>query len=273
VATGDVGLTAGGNLDLGTLTVGGDLTATSTNGSITSTGVLTVGGQTDLSAGTSISLTNSGNRFGGPAQFRGTTVSVVGSSLAPSKPVVIYPEMDTTLRPVVQNGASLPALKPAEKPQTQVSDTPARGAWSAVTVPATGGGDSLVIRSASESISSPADDILPVGRAFKLDTEKLVTRRIRSLVFEVESGLIAGTATFEFEGGTSLLLSADNVNGRVTITGEGSPEEFDKAVRTIVLRLKDRQSKPNNLVIRLVMTDQAGANETKTVKLSDGSIR
>jgi len=65
----------------------------------------------------------------------------------------------------------------------------------------------------------------------------------------------------------------DNVNRRVTITGEGSPEEFDKAVRTIVLRLKDRQSKPNNLVIRLVMTDQAGANETKTVKLSDGSFR
>ena len=133
------------------------------------------------------------------------------------------------------------------------------------------GTDSLVILSSPEPIILASADVLPVGRAFTLDGARLVSRRIKTLVFEIESGLVAGSANFEFSSTSSLVYSADDSRGRITITGEGTPEEFEKAVRAIVLRVKTGQAKPSDLIFKLTMIDDTGSNETKTVKFSGRS--
>jgi hypothetical protein len=78
-AAGDLVVNSSGALDLGTSSVGGNLLANSGNGDITQNGPLSVGGTSDIVAGTgSIQLNNPGNVFQGAVTTRGGTVGVGG---------------------------------------------------------------------------------------------------------------------------------------------------------------------------------------------------
>jgi hypothetical protein len=80
---GNLVVNSNGALDLGTLIVGGNLTANSANGNVTQDGPLSVGGSTDIVAGTgSIQLNNPGNVFQGALTTSGSTVGVVGETNA-----------------------------------------------------------------------------------------------------------------------------------------------------------------------------------------------
>jgi filamentous hemagglutinin family protein len=80
---GNLVVNSNGALDLGTLIVGGNLTANSANGNVTQDGLLSVGGSTDIVAGTgSIQLNNPGNVFQGALTTSGSTVGVVGETNA-----------------------------------------------------------------------------------------------------------------------------------------------------------------------------------------------
>jgi len=80
--------TQGGNIDLGTTTVYGNLTGTSNGGNMTQTGPLIVYGDTNLnSSGGSpqnqngdITLTNAGNNFGGTVSMTGANMALVDST-------------------------------------------------------------------------------------------------------------------------------------------------------------------------------------------------
>jgi filamentous hemagglutinin family protein len=80
VATGgNLLLNSTGGLDLGTSNVGGNLVANSANGNVTQDGPLSVGGATDIVAGTgSIQLINPGNVFQGTLTTSGSNVGVGG---------------------------------------------------------------------------------------------------------------------------------------------------------------------------------------------------
>ncbi|PUE58272.1 hypothetical protein B9Z44_00820 [Limnohabitans curvus] len=79
--TGDFLVASNGALDLGLLTVGGALSANSTNGDITQTGVLTVTGTSTLGAGTGrVTLTNAANQFGGAVTTTASSVDVQGNA-------------------------------------------------------------------------------------------------------------------------------------------------------------------------------------------------
>jgi len=77
--TGNLTLASSGALDLGTSTVGGDLTANSGNGNVSQVGSLSVTGVADIYAGTgSIQLNNPGNAFSGKLTTTGSAVSIDG---------------------------------------------------------------------------------------------------------------------------------------------------------------------------------------------------
>jgi hypothetical protein len=79
--TGDFLVASNGALDLGLLTVGGALSANSTNGDITQTGVLTVTGTSTLGAGTGrVTLTNAANQFGGAVTTTASSMDVQGNA-------------------------------------------------------------------------------------------------------------------------------------------------------------------------------------------------
>ena len=78
-AAGDLVVNSSGALDLGTSSVGGNLLANSGNGDITQNGPLSVGGTSDIVAGTgSVQLNNPGNVFQGAVTTSGGTVGVGG---------------------------------------------------------------------------------------------------------------------------------------------------------------------------------------------------
>jgi hypothetical protein len=236
---------------------------------------LTIDGLTNLDALTTIDLSNPANNFGGEVSFSGTNVKIVnGNVTITDNPILprlpfLYPDTDVTLKPPAPR--KLSTSQDSEAPEQPVSSsviTQPAPTFVVTAVSSSDGADSPIIRLSAEIVATANFDILPVGNAFKLDIEKLGSRRIKSLVMEIEQGLVPGTATFEFDSGLSLVVVADNSNSRITITGEASAEEFDRAIKTVVLRLKDGSVRPSNLTVKLVMTDENGSKESRTVNLS-----
>ena len=79
--TRDFLVASNGALDLGLLTVGGALSANSTNGDITQTGVLTVTDTSSLNAGTGrVTLANTSNHFGGAVTTSASVADVQGNA-------------------------------------------------------------------------------------------------------------------------------------------------------------------------------------------------
>ncbi len=79
-ATGDLDIKAGGKIDFGVTTVGGDLHAASEKGGITQSGPVSVTGASSLAAGSGdIRLGNSGNQFGGAVSMSGAGVTLTNN--------------------------------------------------------------------------------------------------------------------------------------------------------------------------------------------------
>jgi autotransporter-associated beta strand protein len=77
LSTGALTANSHGTLNLGTGTIGGNLSANSNNGAISQSGALTVTGTSNLDAGVgNITLTDAGNDFGGAVDLTGSNVSI-----------------------------------------------------------------------------------------------------------------------------------------------------------------------------------------------------
>ena len=70
-------MSSAGALDLGTATIGGSMTATSSGGDITQSGSLSVASTANISAGSGqVALSNGSNDFGGVVSASGGSISL-----------------------------------------------------------------------------------------------------------------------------------------------------------------------------------------------------
>ena len=80
VSENDFTVSSAGALDLGTATIGGSMTATSSGGDITQSGSLSVASTANISAGSGqVALSNGSNDFGGVVSASGGSISLANS--------------------------------------------------------------------------------------------------------------------------------------------------------------------------------------------------
>ncbi|HEV6969114.1 filamentous hemagglutinin N-terminal domain-containing protein, partial [Roseateles sp.] len=187
VATGDLGVTAAGALDLGSGSIGGHLTATS-SGALTQTGALAVGAGASLNAGSAaITLEQAGNAFTGTVALSGGHVrlaSVAGLNLG------LLAVGDLT----VSSGGAL-----------QLGSGAVGG-----NLAATSGG---ALTQASGGLAVAGTSQLDAGsHAIQLDEA--------GNAFTGAVGLVAGDATLV--NGSALLLGASTVGGNLSATTRGT---------------------------------------------------
>ena len=90
--TGNLTTKSTGPINLGTLTVGGNLLVNSGNSNVTATGPLKVAGSTDIASGAgSITLVNAGNTFGGSVTTSGYSTYITGTGVPAAVIVPLVP--------------------------------------------------------------------------------------------------------------------------------------------------------------------------------------
>jgi hypothetical protein len=124
-----------------------------------------------------------------------------------------------------------------------------------------------VIKISEAPLTQDARNVIPLGKVIALDTSASNNRVIQSASFEIVDGFASGAATIEVGEGKSVPASVDNNSGKVTLNGNRSVSDYDKALRDIKLRLPSNA--PPNAVfrIKITLTDQSGKTESKTVTL------
>ena len=124
-----------------------------------------------------------------------------------------------------------------------------------------------VIKVSEIPLTQVTRNVIPLGKVFALDTSESNNRVIQSASFEIVDGFASGSATIEAGDGKSVPTSVDNTSGKVTLKGDRSVSEYDKALRDIQLRLP-ADAPPNAVFrIKITLTDQSGQTESKTVTL------
>jgi hypothetical protein len=128
-------------------------------------------------------------------------------------------------------------------------------------------GQSAVIKVSEAPLTQDTRNVIPLGKVFALDTSASDARVIQSASFEIVDGFASGSATIEVGDGKSVPTSVDNDSGKVTLNGNRSVSDYEKALQDIKLRLP--ANAPPNAVFRIkvTLTDQSGTTETKTVTL------
>ena len=124
-----------------------------------------------------------------------------------------------------------------------------------------------VIKISEAPLWQATRNVIPVGKVVALDTGTSNNRVIASASFEIVDGFASGTTTIEVGGAQAVPASVDNSSGKVTLNGERSVSDYDKAIRDIKLRMG--ADVPPNAVfrIKITLTDQSGKTESKTVTL------
>ncbi len=148
------------------------------------------------------------------------------------------------------------------------------GARASVTVLATdqstgssSGSGTTVIKVIEAPLTQAARNVIPVGKVIALDAAASNSRVIQSASFEIVDGFNGGSATIEVGGSQAMPAQVDNSSGKVTLKGEGSVSDYDKAIKDIQLRVGS-DVPPNTVIrIRVTLTDQSGNTESKTVTL------
>jgi hypothetical protein len=251
------------------------LGATSSGGSIASSGLIIIGNGLSLTAlSGSVALTNPSNVISGSVQVQGLTKQVLSTRGDLSTPANSSPDAGVTLAYVMGNAEqTLPDVKTVVANPASGTITSANG-WVVADTSALAGRDtSSVIRLVAEPLVVRTPEVLPVGQAFKLDLGSLGARRITSLSLVLESGFTPGATTLEAGSVGNLTIAVDNATGRATITGDGTAEEYDRAVKTLALRLDKGAGRPDSIDLRLTLTDSTGAKESRTIKLTGGASR
>jgi hypothetical protein len=126
---------------------------------------------------------------------------------------------------------------------------------------------SAVIKISEAPLWQATRNVIPVGKVVALDTATSNNRVIASASFEIVDGFASGMTTIEIGGDQAMPSSVDNDGGKVTLNGDRSVSDYDKAIRDIKLRMN--ADVPPNAVfrIKITLTDQSGKTESKTVTL------
>jgi Repeats of unknown function (DUF5649) len=254
-------------------------------------------------ADASITLANTGNNFVGAVAITGSVVKLrddTGSlklgnirtsgmldAMARGGPIMFEPgTLQLALGGMIltpdprPSGIDIPKIRPeslsSSATATSSSTTSSTGSSAGragLTVMATeqsagsSSGQSAVIKVSEAPLTQDTRNVIPLGKVFALDTSASDARVIQSASFEIVDGFASGSATIEVGDGKSVPTSVDNDSGKVTLNGNRSVSDYEKALQDIKLRLP--ANAPPNAVFRIkvTLTDQSGTTETKIVTL------
>jgi hypothetical protein len=204
---------------------------------------------------------------GGPIMFEPGTLQIAlgGMILTPDpRPSGIdfpkvRPESLASSATINSNGAPASSASPAGRAGLTVMATEQSAGNTS--------GQSAVIKISEAPMWQATRNVIPVGKVVALDTAASNNRVIASASFEIVDGFASGMTTIEVGGGQAVPASVDNDSGKVTLNGERSVSDYDKAIRDIKLRMG--ADVPPNAVfrIKITLTDQSGKTESKTVTL------
>ncbi|CAM8646799.1 Repeats of unknown function DUF5649 [Oxalobacteraceae bacterium] len=204
---------------------------------------------------------------GGPIMFEpGTLQLALGGMILTPDPrpsgidfPKVRPESLASSAAINSNGAPASSASPAGRAGLTVMATEQSAGNTS--------GQSAVIKISEAPMWQATRNVIPVGKVVALDTAASNNRVIASASFEIVDGFASGMTTIEVGGGQAVPASVDNDSGKVTLNGERSVSDYDKAIRDIKLRMG--ADVPPNAVfrIKITLTDQSGKTESKTVTL------
>ena len=118
------------------------------------------------------------------------------------------------------------------------------------------------------SMPSSAPDVVPVGAMLYLSTVGAIP--VMEVSVEIVGGFVAGDTLLQVTVPEGLKVSVDDKTGKVTISGQGSPADYDKVLKTLAVRSAGGK-RVGGLTLRVGVNTAQGGKSSTTVQLRQGS--
>ena len=124
----------------------------------------------------------------------------------------------------------------------------------------------LVVSALSMPTSAP--DVVPVGTLLSLSTVQAMP--VTEVSIEIVGGFVAGDTLLQVAAPEGLKVSVDNDTGKVTISGQGSPADYEKILKSLAVRSAGG-NRVNALTLRVGVNTAQGGKSSTTVQLRQGN--
>jgi hypothetical protein len=118
------------------------------------------------------------------------------------------------------------------------------------------------------SMPTSAPDVVPFGTLLSLTTVQAMP--VVEVSIEFVGGFVAGDTVLRLNVPEGLKVSVDNDTGKVTISGEGSPADYDKVLKTLAVRSASGK-RVGGLTLRVGVNTAQGGKSSTNVQLRQGS--
>ena len=124
----------------------------------------------------------------------------------------------------------------------------------------------LVISALSMPTSAP--DVVPVGTLLSLTTVQAMP--VVEVSIEIVGGFVAGDTVLQVNAPEGLKVSVDNDTGKVTVTGNGSPADYDKVLKSLAVRSAGGK-RVGGLTLKVGVNTAQGGKSSTTLQLRQGN--
>jgi len=118
-------------------------------------------------------------------------------------------------------------------------------------------------------ISQGSAEKLPIGQMFSISTAKPVS--LQKVSLEVVTGFVPGATILEISAPEGLAVTVDNTKGVIQISGAASSADYERLLRTVVLRTPNGRQ-VSKLTLRVGLTDEQGSSQSRVVELRRGEV-
>ena len=166
---------------------------------------------------------------------------------------------------ITDSGVLYPLVTPV--PTAQILE-PAPALWSPPLVSAVGevaaGAAPLDIRVSPLSMVSSPPDAVPVGKLFSISASS--GQSVSLMRIEFVAGFVPGDTLLQVDPRSALTVSVDNDTGKVTISGEGSPADYARVLKTLVVR-SSRGNRMGGMTLKVYVAGSAGESRSTKVEI------
>jgi hypothetical protein len=124
----------------------------------------------------------------------------------------------------------------------------------------------LVISALSMPTSAP--DVVPFGTLLSLTTVQAMP--VVEVSIEFVGGFVAGDTVLQVNAPEGLKVSVDSVTGKVTVSGNGSPADYEKVLKSLAVRSAGGK-RVGGLTLKVGVNTAQGGKSSTTVQLRQGN--
>jgi len=188
----------------------------------------------------------------------GVTADITAGTLAPTDVIPNINDLGVFYPPVVA-------------PPEPVFVKPVVTAWVppavSVTLQGPAAATPMLVVSALGMPSSPPE-LVPVGSIMTITTP--AAQPLTEVSVEFTTGFVAGDTFLQFDAPEGLKVNVDNTNGKITISGSGSPAAYSKVLKSLAVRSAGGK-RVGGLTLKVGVNTSEGGKSTTTVQLRQGS--